>query len=734
MPNRTDIAASFEDRLDLSEPDLWDVDQFQGHERMAVSRGNTALERIFKETRTDLPKLMATGRWSVLREPKKKYANAVGLSCNGYVPMETDKKERAMPERMKYTKVLRDWRENGISAGIREQCLQLLEPGEDLYSFWMRIGYDLGHEDIEKKMPWFYNKAWGHRKAGVIMDYLQFRRIVNFLYPKPQGRSTSALEDAVRREKRIEEGDTVWTSAKSKQYADREIEVPFAEFLIALEKDCAVHFHGTMTAARLHTEYGFTLEAGNSIISGRLIDWEIVAGLAEELFPREKVRELASEWKRAMTVEGQRRSFRVVCLEAMQTSGLNSGDIGRLLDIRPPEERIEGYVVHRHHRYRPDANVRNVLLDSASTTLVPVQALLRLVSKDEQQEASLQDVYAQERERHYRRSGAGLSGAGLEMRIGRERAGLEMRDLARHFLPQKSPGAKVRKKDLDLQALERGERSNTWEYTYPQVMEVIEAVAGQKAAKAWERLQHIDDIPLELLEWATVQDMARSLIRAHKSSRKVREMMEEQAPNQAMWLREDLIRDIAEGTYLPKLPALRHLAVTAGMKDALPEEVLRDWHERYPAYLASRKQHRITNPLGRVLTTLIDCKEARHHKDFLDERYLGPTPTHASQDLFKVQFRNFQPSPEFVEGILRAAGVTKDRPVWAAATTLQETGDLHAALNTAVKRLCDRDQEIHPMNCPGFTLEEFASTPAVRSRRRVRGGTDGEDDLFGDLK
>ena len=65
----TGFPKGIEEKLPLEEPDLWDVDDFESYQRMAVARGNAALQRIFDATRTDLPKLIASVRWSALRLP-----------------------------------------------------------------------------------------------------------------------------------------------------------------------------------------------------------------------------------------------------------------------------------------------------------------------------------------------------------------------------------------------------------------------------------------------------------------------------------------------------------------------------------------------------------------------------------------------------------------------------------------------------------------------------------------
>lgn len=740
--SRDNVELEFDDRLDVSQLELWDKTQYDSYERMAVARGNAAAEKVYQTTNTELPKLMAKVRWEIIGMPNKAFAEEMGVSPNGYAPMEKDMSPDQAPHRVKYTLAQETWERFGISPGVREQMLELLVPGEDIYSFWKRVGFEVGHAHVEELTPNFYNRLWQQERTGTVQKYLDFYTQLSEIYPEletPRGPQTQDdhreyLEHDIRRERRLSQGEQVWTKARMDQYTDRGIETPLAEFIVALEKDCAVAFEETISIEHMREHYGFTPQMSENLMQFELIDWEIIEDLAAEMFDEKSLRRLKKEWIAAYEKEQKRIGFPEVFVDGMKEQELSAADVGRALDIRPPEERIEGYKANRAHRYRPDANVRGVVFENRSTTLVPVLAAVRIASGFQKAtERYILDKYKEERTRFYKRTGAKLEGKGLEMRIARELAGVDMKDLARHFLEDNPKPAVLRAKDINLQKLERNEMPDTWEHCYPEVMEVLNNIAEEKAEAAERKMEELDQIPAELLEWDTMADMASSLVRAYKGSRNVRDVMIETAENDDMWLRDDLIRQIGAGEYSPKLPALRHLATSAGLKKHLPEEVRKDWYDKHPAYLRDREVHPMEDPLARILTTLIDAIEGQHQLHFFEERYIGGDKSHAKDKLFQLQRRSEEQDDDFIEQTLRAAGVKPSDPVWAAALTLQNGETADEALKAAHIVLQKKDLEPHPMNLPGFTQEEIDSVKVKRGRQK-KSSRSSKGDKFGGLR
>ncbi|MBP7114339.1 MAG: hypothetical protein KBA40_02695, partial [Candidatus Peribacteraceae bacterium] len=464
-----------DDKLDLSEPYVWDVDDFVGRERMPVARGNTKLEEIYMNTRTLLPKLISSVRWSKLRRPYREYSDEIGLSINGYKPLEKDPKLASGAHREKITKLLAYWEEKGISSGIREQLLDLLLNPEllelddsctDLLSsieyireqslqvigakevsaFYHRVGYELGHDTVEKKFPSTYNTLWQRDKTGTVPDILELIKFVDTMYA---GKSKVMI---AKRTMRHEQAAALWREARKNQYRENTVEDPLAIILTAMEEHLARMNGATLTAKSI----GEGLDVG-SLNSERLIQSELIgtadiAPIARTVMNRSEVDDFLLSWEKACVVELQRESFGRQCQAAMNDRGLTAADIGRALDVKAPEERgIESK--GREQRYRPDAEVRSVLYHNHVSSQIPVEALIQLIASDDKHAGTLRAAYFTERERYFRRNGYRKSGEGLRMRITRELAGASTKKLATNFLPENKHGDKktVREIDLNLQ-------------------------------------------------------------------------------------------------------------------------------------------------------------------------------------------------------------------------------------------------------------------------------------------
>src|SRR3989338_2419641 len=317
-----------DEKIPLKEPELWNPEDFDGHTRMAVKRGNTLLENIFSETRTDLPKLIASVRWSRLRMPSKDFANAAGMSYNGYKPMEQDRNPEDIPHHAKVTKLLEFWEEHGISMGVREQLLDLVtcpellavdESCTDLLSaidcirsqseqllgveqmnaFYQRVGYDCGHETVVRlfrdahDIKDLYNMIWQRKKMGTVPDCLEVVQLVETMYA---GRGKDMQ---VKRALRHAQGQGIWTGGKKNQYLGRTIEEPLAEFLALLERDLATNAGMTLTAKALREEYGLGPQDADMLIRCELVGTHAIEELAMRLMEKQECKKFLGEWNSA---------------------------------------------------------------------------------------------------------------------------------------------------------------------------------------------------------------------------------------------------------------------------------------------------------------------------------------------------------------------------------------------------------------------------------------------------
>lgn len=114
-----------------------------------------------------------------------------------------------------------------------------------------------------------------------------------------------------------------------------------------------------------------------------------------------------------------------------------------------------------------------------------------------------------------------------------------------------------------------------------------------------------------LMDFTTVQNMAQKLIADLKGAKAVSEAMRDSARHDSLWLRLDLITSMAEGSFVCSLRSL-HLMAKSTVDAGLPEEVIRDWYERFPEQLQDSVTHfgTVKTPLARVLCTLITTKDA----------------------------------------------------------------------------------------------------------------------------
>jgi len=747
MPHST-YPKDLDEKIPLEKPDLWDIDDFTGHRRMAISRGNTMLKDIFRNTKTDLPKLIASVRWSLLQKPYKDYAIAAGISPSGYKTMEKDKSAQNKAHLSKYTKLLDYWEKKDISAGVREQLLDLLTNpdllalhpsctdllsaieyirqhalqvigAEHIDAFYHRLGYDLGHEHVRKQCQKcfgtknIYNTSWQRKKTGTIPSYTEIQTIVDTLY-NSRRKSISAM-----RELRHTQGEALWTEAKRNQYNERGLEEPLADVLVAIEKDLAVRFRETLTQKALQQHYGFGSLHGQQLIQSELIEGEAIDPVITQVVEKGSRKKVRVQWDEAYEKEQERLTFGKLCAAAMDERGYTAGDVAKLVGVVPPEQRGKQGKEDRGQRYRPDSEVRNVLFNNHTSSQIAVEALIQVIATDDEHVGRLREMYFSERERFYKRKGDWVHGDGLTMRILRELANVDMRTLAQHFLPRKQQNSDtIRAKNLELQRLERQEGK---EHTmrFGQVFTTLKRIAAQRGEEALERVQGLDTADESLKNFSTVQEMAANLAKYCKGGAKsISEVMRDIARNDSEWLRSDLITDMAEGKFVSALPPLRMMA--KGTIDAvLPEAVVRNWHELFPVQLQKGVLDfgKVEHPLARVLCTLIARLEANPIRFFAD-RVPGIVPTIGTKYLRTLD-KGKSVEWRHIHKCLLGVGLRPGQPTYQFVKILYENdGNVPETLKQVVPIFQQAKLEVHPIHFPGLTLEELASGRNAKKPRK----------------
>lgn len=736
------------DRLSIDAPREWNVDDFSGHERMAVSRGNTLLRSVFEITATELPKLIAQVRWGLLRYPLKEFADSIDINCNAYKALEKDQKPDSKPHFSKLTRLIEGWRGHGISLGVREQLIDLLTiPDmleasaecidfdsaleycrnqcahllsiESMNAFYHRIGCERGHEEVHRRFrPSFYNTIWQREKTRTVPTCLEVVECVQTMY------DGSHVEDDTMGPVRMEQGMKLWREVKLNQYRTRTVEEPLAQLLVAIEEDLARHWQWnlddgktirtegvTLTAEALREICGLGPKHAQQLIQCEWIDPDAVQTIAEKIM-RKGSDGFKAAYRTDWEAESRRENFGTLCTQAFAERGFSAADVAKLLGIKAPEERGgESAVVSEDSRgYRPDSEVRAVVYDNHVSRQLSVEALCRLLARDDGHAVRLQEAYIAHRTRFFRRSGATLSGNGLLMRIKRELANMPMKDLARHFLPknkQDDPAA-LRAKDKELQHLERGEGKNHV-IPFTKVFEILNAKASAEAEAALGRVDELNEMAESLKSFDTVAQMAANLIAGKGGAKFVSESMRNMARHDSEWLRYDLIQRTGEGDYVPSLSQL-HLMSMSTLEAALAEtnpEVIRDWYERYPDHLATEgipNFGTVTKPLPRMLCTLIGTKEASPMRFFA--RVPGIVPTQGTRILRDLEEGNTV-DWRHIHKILGPFSLRSTDLVYRFLRSLHESDDITASLREFIPQLKAAKIEIHPSAIPGLTLAEL---------------------------
>ncbi len=724
---KSNFPRGIDEKLPLDEPDLWDVETFNESERSPVSRGNGALINVFNETRTALPKLIASVRWSQLRTPYVEFAKAAGMSPNGYVPLEKDQTGGGA-HREKITKLLKFWEKNDISAGIREQLLDLLlnpdlleldESCVDLLSaveftreqsmflldakhltaFYQRVGYELGHAQVDKKFPSIYNTLWQRERTGTVPE---FGELLNFVETMYAGKSEKAV---ARRALRHAQAEAVWDEVRKNQYLDRSLEEPLAAFLCAMEKHLAREHGTTLTAKSLGDHFGLGPLHCQQLIQSELVETNVIAPAAKKILKRGEVQEFLESWELFHGMEQAWRTFGKQCEEAMVERGLTAADIGKLLDVKAPEERGKK-PIDRNQRYRPDAEVRSVIYHNHVSRQIPVEAMIQVIARDSEHAEELRASYFGERERFFRRSGYKKEGDGLHMRIMRELANVQMKDLAKRFLPPKKRDDKtaVREKDLELQRLERQE-GKQYVITFAEVFPILQAMATEASEAALARLAEMGAMNESLKEFSSVRQMAQNLIKGMKGANMIAEAMSNIAQNDSESLRSDLISRMSEGTFVCALSSLQ-LMSKATIDRPLPEEVKRDWYERFPKQLEEGLLFfdQARTPVAKAICTLIATKNA-NPMDFF-KRVPGGVSTQGTKVLRDLDAdKNVE--WKHLHRYLLPFNLEPSDITYRFVKMLHETGDLTATLKEIVPLLVKAGKEVHSVNLPGVTPDDL---------------------------
>ncbi len=739
--------------LDLNDVELRNVEDFKGYARMAVSRGNTAFLEGYQSAESRLARMMMIVRYTLFHAPSKDFAKAVGLSTHGYVSTEKDTEGR-MPQFHTYHRALTHWGKKGISQGMRDQMLDLLtmpelfeqkkpkkreryDPQPTLLekieevrldasgilndkhanAFYHRIGFETGHPNVAKHFPKFWNKLWQREKIGTVPLAVELLEVIGTMY-EGDGKAATQL-----RALRMAEGKALWTEVKMNQYRGRGIEEPLAELLAKMELDLAENFEWhienktegmTLTAEALREAYGMQPVHAQALIQCELVGWDEIKPFVSRMIDPKSLKKFEVAWKAAHLAEKTRVGFGAKAEQAMEARGFNYKLLYDLLvrDKEPerakPKTSDEGET-----RTRPENVIRHIIHDNAQSSDISIESLLRILTRSDAAYQELRDLFVAERERYYRRIGNRLEGDGLRMRILRELANMSMGELAMYFLSasEKEDKAAVRKKDLELQKLERNE-SKMHAISFARVFKILDATTLERAGEAGRSLATLGKFPEVLKSWKTVQELAENAVAGMKGAAYVTQAMEKYAAADSPdCLRSDLILDVASGKFVPPLRCFRVMAQGIAEKVLNPEVVL-DWYERFPDQLKKGcpvfSPSKFQGPLSRVLCTMIGSLDSNLIKFF--DRVEGVRGTQGTQLIFRIDEGTCDEADWMtVRKMLLGAGLKSSGIKWQFAELLFRNGqNVDAALEELVPRMRKLGIEITSEQLPGITAKELA--------------------------
>jgi hypothetical protein len=759
MSKSQNFPPGWDERITVDTPDLWDPKQYTHFEKMAVVRGNAALVDIFKNTNSVLAKIIADRRWSYYGWTFDEAKKEIGLSGHGYKSLETDIEGR-WPQFHTYEALFEYWKNDPeISLGVREQCLDLLnfpdifeqknpkrgqkyEPQPtlldvieqsrqgightfnhlDMNTYYHRVGYDVGHEHLAEYFPSHWSRLHTRKDYGTVPPASEVIEVIDTLY----------ADDPQMNALRTAEGEGVWQLAKLNQYRSREIEDPMARLLMEIEYDMAKNWEWqyeeeegkkwsedmTFRAEAIRDVYEITDLPSQRLTQAEYIEFEEIAHIAQIVIPAEELTEFERDWRADYEAEKKRPGFRNLAIEAMESRGLNYKSIADVLGLKIDDTRRQKADDERSTRDRPEAQVRQIICYNRQSSSVSIEGILRCLAEDEEDYQRLRDVYFAERERYYKRTGAAISGEGLHMRILRELSNTSTKDLAKQFLPKILHDDKevVRAKDIELQKLERQE-GKMHTITFARVYKALEEEIAKRAEEIEEGITKLDTFPEELKNFTAIDQMAANCIKGIKGAIYVNEAMENHTGNDAMWLRYDLIQDVAAGDFIPTLPSLRLMAKST-IDQVLPEEVIRDWYEKFPGQLSKGSPHfshnfPIKKPLSRSLCTMMSAMDPSIIQFF--GRTQGITPTHGTKLVRDIEEEGIPEHRwEWIRKIAIASGYKprygeSDPSVqYRFLEELFTNGqNMQKALLVAIPLLQDEGKDVHPMYLPGATIQEI---------------------------
>jgi len=333
-------------------------------------------------------------------------------------------------------------------------------------------------------------------------------------------------------------------------------------------------------------------KTAQAINNGQLVPFDDVRHVVTAVIPRKEISTLTKQWNAAWDRLGTREDFSTAFPRICQENGWNNHMLSTLLHVRPPEERSGPSAAKKKRRkiaraesYRPSAEVRRMYQENSFSGQVPAKAAIELVASGAVSEGS-----RSENQKEYL---ARLFLEGVERRLFQKGSSAHASPLRRHrilcgVMPQQLANVSGYSKS-DILLLERGllEVSVSEER---RLLKLIETFPASKISQVRARLAELTAPPSTVIQAVTrLRDRHGGYV---PLSRLLHDEMDRQ-----LCLSPAHLKHIEVGEEVPAFPLLKHLVTRGGSQ--LTKELVRDWYDRMPKYLAENQKLRWRHPLVR---------------------------------------------------------------------------------------------------------------------------------------
>ena len=609
-----------------------------GHVLRRVQKLNDTLRRtraLVAESDEDrsqsIALLLAETRVLVLRMGRHEFGGAAGMHFHAVKNVETP---GGHPQHESFSRVYRTWqrlatKEHGQSSRVKSQLrlasvklLNLLVPEQDdrgrqlrstvdgLYRIWM---YQSGHAAFEEasrrtnrqRVALTYGTLWQRREVGMVPDFQEVRVIGTHL-----GHDLAAAKE-------------IWQHQKSEQLLKRGVPSPLVRLIVAIQLE---HPGLRMAASSIRKHLHVSERTAQDINNGKLVRFDEIRHVAVSVIPKRELSALQRDWQAAWDRSSSQEDFTTAFPRICAENGWTNHMLASLLRVRPPEQRSElparkkkAAGVRRAETYRPSAEVRRMYQENSFSGQAPAKAAIDLVAHDtiphpgaESQKNYLTRLFLEGVEQRLLHKGSGAHGS--PVRAHRILCGVTPEQLA------ESSGYSAG----DILLIERGIQKLSASESR-RLIQLIETFPARKVSEARARLAELSSSP------ETVSQTVGRQKERHGGYIPLSRSLHDESDRRFSFTPGRLKR-IERGQEVPALPLLKYLVTQGGAELTL--ELVRNWYDRIPLYLAEHGKLQWRHPLARSLGVVILEKWHNLHHFWEDQ---------LQEDLsYSMLTRNFQ--------------------------------------------------------------------------------------------